>query len=72
MDDLEMEDMRRDVYYDAIHREYEVKVTVEFTYKTHAKTREEAENDAYDDIKNALRNSYLDYDFADFVTEEVD
>ena len=72
MDELTKEKLRRDVYYDATHKEYEVKVTVEFTYITSAKNKDEAESYAYADIRQALRGSYLDYDFADFTTEERD
>lgn len=67
----EMEDYRMDAERDAMYKEYEVKVVVEFTYNTSARNRDEAENDAYDDIESALRGSYLDYDFKDFDTNEV-
>ncbi len=72
MDEMEREDLMRDAYFDATHKEYEVKVTLEITYRTTAKTRDEAESDAYDDIKDALRGSHLDYEFTDFETEEMD
>lgn len=72
MDELEREDMMRDAYYDATHSRYEVKVTVEFTYRTTAKTRGEAVDIACEDIAEALRGSYLDYDYVEFDTEKVD
>jgi hypothetical protein len=68
----EMEDYRRDAELDAMYKDYEVKVTVEFTYKTHARGLDEAEDEAYDSIKDALRGSHLDYDFGEFNTEEMD
>lgn len=67
----EMEEYRMDAERDAIYKDFEVKVVVEFTYKTSARNKDEAENDAYDDIESALRGSYLDYDFKDFDTNEV-
>ena len=67
----EMEEFRRDAARDAIYKDYEVKVLVEFTYKTSAKDDEEAESEAYDAIKGALRGSYLDYDFAKFDPKEI-
>ena len=72
MDEFEREDMLRDVYYDSTQRDYEVKVTLEITYRTHAKDTDEAEDEAYDAIKDALRGSYLDYGFIEFKTEEMD
>ena len=72
MDEMEREDMMRDAYFDATHQQYEVKVTLEITYRTTAKSRDEAESDAYDDIKDALRGSYLDYEFMNFKAEEMD
>jgi len=72
MDELEKEDMRRDAYYDATHKEYEVKITVEFTYITHAKSSDEAESEAYDEIEDALRGAYLDYYITDWKSEEVE
>ena len=72
MDEMEREDMERDVYFDATHQQYEVKVTLEITYRTTAKSIDEAEDTAYDDIKDALRGSYLDYEFMDFTTEEME
>lgn len=71
MYDPDMEEYRRDAERDAIYQDYEVKVTVVFTYKTSAKNEDEAESDAYDDIKSALRGSYLDYDFRDFDAREI-
>ena len=72
MDELEREDMLRDVFYDSTQRDYEVKATLEITYRTHAKDRDEAEDEAFDAIKEALRGSYLDYGFTKFETEEMD
>lgn len=71
MYDPDMEELKRDAERDAIYKDYEVKVTVVFTYKTSAKNEDEAESDAYDDIKSALRGSYLDYDFGDFDAREI-
>ena len=71
MYDPDMEEYRRDAERDAIYKDYEVKVVVEFTYKTSARNEEEAKSDAYDDIKSALRGSYLDYDFGDFDAREI-
>ena len=72
MYDPDLEEYRRDEELARIYKDYEVKVTVVFTYKTSAKNEDEAESDAYDDIKNALRGSYLDYDFKDFNSKEVE
>ena len=72
MFDPDLERFRRDAERDMIYKDFEVKVLVEFTYKTSAKNDEEAENDAYDDIKSALRGSYLDYDFLSFDPKEVE
>ena len=72
MFDPDLERFRRDAERDMIYKDFEVKVLVEFTYKTSAKNEDEAESDAYDDIKNALRGSYLDYDFKDFNSKEVE
>lgn len=72
MYDPDMEELRRDVCFDATRQQYEVKVTLEITYRTTAKSRDEAEDAAYDDIKEALRGSYLDYGFIDFKSEEVE
>ncbi len=71
MYDPDLEELKRDAERDAIYQDYEVKVTVVFTYKTSAKNEDEAESDAYDDIKSALRGSYLDYDFGDFDAREI-
>ena len=72
MDELEREDMRRDVEIDAQRRKYKVKVTVEFEYTTSAKSSGEAVDIACEDIAEALRGSYLDYDYVEFDTEKVD
>ena len=72
MYDPDLEEYRRDEELAQIYKDYEVKVTVVFTYKTSAKNEDKAESDAYDDIKNALRGSYLDYDFKDFNSKEVE
>ena len=72
MDELEREDAYRDAYYGSADKDYEVKVTLEITYRTHAKDTDEAEDEAYDEIKDALRGSYLDYGFIEFKTEERD
>ncbi len=71
MNELDMDDYRRDAEYDATQDDYEVTVTVQFTYKTHARSQDEARNEAYDEIDSALRGSYLDYEFAELVAEEV-
>ena len=71
MYDPDMEELKRDEELAQIYKDYEVKVTVVFTYKTSAKNEDEAESDAYDDIKSALRGSYLDYDFGDFDAREI-
>jgi len=68
----EMEEYRRDAERDAIYKDYEVKVLVEVTYKTSAKNADEAEDEAYDTIEEALRGKHLDYDFKVFETEEVE
>ena len=71
MDEFEREDMLADATYDAQNTDYTVKVTVQFTYPVSARTRLEAESEAYDAIKTALRGSYLDYDFEVFETEKL-
>lgn len=72
MDELEREDMRRDVEIDAQYRKYKVTVTVELEYTTSAKSSDEAEDEAYEAINDVLRGSHLDYDFNEFESEEID
>lgn len=73
MDEYEREDMRRDVEIDAQFRKYRVAVPVVVTYVTHERSREEAECEAYEAVRDALRAAHLDYDFdEEFDTEEVD
>ena len=61
---------RMDALRDEERKSYKVTVTVKFEYVTAAKDVDEAESDAYDDIENVLKGSYLDYEFYEFDTEE--
>ena len=70
MFDPDMEEYRRDAERDAIYDDYRVLVGVVFSIKTSAKSRDEAESEAYDTIEEALRGKHLDYDFKVFETEK--
>ena len=72
MFDPDMEEYRRDEELAQVYKDYEVTVKLEITYKTSARNKDEAENEAYDEIKSVLRGSYLDYDFEDFDSKEVE
>ena len=72
MDEYTREDMWNDARIDAQYNRYEVEVTVKFKYRVSARNKDDAECEAYDDIKDALRGSHLDYEFDKINTEEVD
>jgi len=64
-----MEDYWRDACYDAQHRNYKVTVTVAIEVEVTATDNDAAEDIAYDQIKNAMRGSKLDYSFENFETD---
>lgn len=71
MFDPDLEEYRRDAERDAIYDDYRVLVGVVFSIKTSAKSRDEAESEAYDMIEEALRGKHFDYDFKVFESERL-
>lgn len=70
MDELEREDMRRDVEVDAQYRKYKVTITVEVERTVSARNADDAEDQVFDEIRDAFRGSRLDYDCVLFESEE--
>lgn len=72
MDELEREDMRRDMEIDAQYSKYKVIVTVEVERTVSATDKDDAEDQVFDEIRDVFRGSRLDYDCVLFESDEVE